>query len=212
MRTLVAFLLLFALESVGAQQSAQTQSEPEGFGLQNASFVVRLLSPISTKTSSEGDMFTALVEQPAEYQGAVFEGKITRLKKPKKGVGKGKAEIVFQFESVTFRGKTVPVTADLKDVVNSKGVKGVDEEGQVIGRTSNKKRIGAALAASGIGALLGGLAGGAKGAATGAAIGAGVGVAIGLTMTTTGAELEFLPGSLFTLEVSDRTRKASKAE
>lgn len=201
-------LLSICLCVLGAGGQLAAQTEPKGLGLHDARFVVKLLSPISTKTSSEGDMFTALVEQPPDYQGAVFEGKITKLKRPKRGVGKGRAEIAFQFESITFKGNTIPVTADLKEVANSKGVKGVDEEGNAIGKTSNKKRLGSALVSSGIGAVIGGLAGGGRGAATGAAIGAGVGLVIGLTMTTTGSELEFLPGSLFTLEVSHRTRKS----
>src|SRR5437660_233307 len=111
--------------------TAQTPPQPpEALGLQHVTLVAKLLSPISTKTSTQGDVFTALVEEPPEYQGAVLEGKITKLKKPKKGVGKGKAEIAFEFDTVTFNSKNAPVTADLKEVANSKGVKSVDEEGR----------------------------------------------------------------------------------
>jgi hypothetical protein len=204
MRRLIFFALAYAI-AFSSQLPAQTQ--PPGLGLKNASFVVKLLSPISTKTSNQGDMFTAVVEQPTDYQGAVIEGKITKLKKPKKGVGKGKAEIAFQFESITVNGNTMPVSADMKEVTNSKGVKAVDEEGQVIGKTSNKKRVGAAVAGAGLGAVVGALAGGARGAAAGSMVGLGVGLAVGLKMTTSGSDLEFLPGSHFTLYVSDRTRK-----
>jgi hypothetical protein len=204
MKSLISLALWIALPL-----SAQTppQQPPEAMGLQHVTFVAKLLSPISTKTSSQGDVFTALVEEPSQYQGAVLEGKITKLKKPKKGVGKGKAEIAFQFDTITFNSKSAPVTVDLKEVANSKGVKSVDEEGQVIGKTSNKKRVGAAIAGAGLGALVGAMAGGAKGAAAGSAVGLGVGLAVGLTMTTTGSELEFLPGSRFTVDVSDRARK-----
>jgi hypothetical protein len=184
---------------------APAQVQP--LGLKHAIFVVKLTSPISTNTSSPGDTFAALVEAPSEYEGAVFVGTITKLKKPKKGIGKGKAEIAFQFEALTARGNTYPVKADLKDVTNSKGVKSVDEEGQVIGKTSNKKRVGAAAVGAGLGVLIGALAGGAQGAAAGGAAGLAAGIAIGLKMTTTGSQLEFLPGSHFTLDVSDRTRK-----
>jgi hypothetical protein len=199
------FAVLACVVALSTRLSAQVQTE--SLGLQHSTFVVKLLSPISTKTSSEGDMFTAVVEEPTQYKDAVVEGKITKLKKPKKGVGKGKSEIAFQFESLTFNGKTVPVDVELKEVANSKGVKAVDEEGQVVGKTSNKKRIATAAAGAGIGALVGALAGGAKGAAAGSAIGLGAGIAIGLTMTTTGSDLEFLPGSTFTLDVSDSTRQ-----
>jgi hypothetical protein len=197
--------VLACLIVLSSKMSAQPQTE--GLGLQHSTFVVKLLSPISTKMSSEGDMFTAVVEEPTQYKDAVVEGKITKLKKPKKGVGKGKSEIAFQFDSLTFNGKSVPVDVELKEVTNSKGVKAVDEEGQVIGKSSNKKRVATAAAGAGIGALVGALAGGAKGAAAGSMIGLGAGVAIGLTMTTTGSDLEFLPGSIFTLDVSDSTRR-----
>jgi hypothetical protein len=201
MRRLLFLPLLFVV----ANAPAPAQVQP--LGLEHAAFIVKLTAPISTNTSNPGDTFAALVESPSEYQGAVFVGRITKLKKPKKGVGKGKAEIAFQFEALTVNGNTYPVIADLTDVTNSKGVKAVDEEGQVVGKTSNKKRVGVAAVGAGIGALIGAAAGGAKGAAAGGAVGLGAGIAIGLRMTTTGSQLEFLPGSHFTLEVSDRTRK-----
>jgi len=200
--------LLFIAVGVAATLSAQTPPEPQtqALGLQHVSLVAKLLSPISTKTSNEGDMFTAIVEEPTQYQGAVLEGKVTKLKRPKKGTGKGKAELAFEFDTITFNSTSAPVTVDLKEVQNSKGVKAVDEEGRVIGKTSNKKRVFAALAGGALGAGIGALAGGAQGAAKGGAIGLAAGLALGLTMTTAGSDLEFLPGSHFTLDVSDRGR------
>jgi hypothetical protein len=200
--------LLFIAVGVAATLSAQTppESQTQALGLQHVSLVAKLLSPISTKTSNEGDMFTAIVEEPTQYQGAVLEGKVTKLKRPKKGTGKGKAEIAFEFDTITFNSTSAPVTVDLKEVQNSKGVKAVDEEGRVIGKTSNKKRAFAALAGGALGASIGALAGGAQGAAKGGAIGLAAGLALGLTMTTAGSDLEFLPGSHFTLDVSDRGR------
>ena len=190
-----------------ASAHALAQGQVQRPELKHVSFIVRLTAPISTKTSNAGDTFAALVEAPAQYQGAVFSGRVTSVQKPKKGVGKGKAQIAFRFDSLTAAGNTFPVTADVKDVVNSKGVKSVDDEGQVIGKTSNNKRVAAAATGAGLGLLIGGLAGGAKGAAVGGAAGLGAGVAIGLTMTTTGTELEFLPGSQFTLDVSNSAPK-----
>ncbi|HLK63019.1 MAG TPA: hypothetical protein VKU19_06245 [Bryobacteraceae bacterium] len=201
MSRLLFLTLLFTIVNVPAPAQVQP------LGLKHVTFVVKLMSPISTNTSNPGDTFAALVESPSEYHGAVFVGKITKLKKPKKGVGKGKAEIAFQFDALTANGNTHPVIADLKDVTNSKGVKSVDEEGQIIGKTSNKKRVGAAAGGAGLGVLIGALGGGAQGAAVGGAAGLAAGIAIGLTMTTTGSQLEFLPGSHFTLDVSDRNRK-----
>ena len=200
--------LVFIALGVATTLSAQTPPEPQtqALGLQHVNFVAKLLSPISTKTSNQGDMFTAIVEEPPPYQGAVLEGTITKLKKPKKGTGKGKAEIAFEFDTLTFNSRSGPVTADLKEVQNSKGAKAVDEEGRVIGKTSNKKRVLASLAGGALGAGIGALAGGVQGAAKGGAIGLAAGLALGLKMTTAGSDLEFMPGSHFTLDVSDRSR------
>ncbi|MGA8088694.1 MAG: hypothetical protein WCA10_15545 [Terracidiphilus sp.] len=110
---------------------------------------------------------------------------------------------MFVFDTLTFNGRTARISTVLKDVSNSKGVKNVDEEGRVIGKSSNKKRAGAALGGAFVGALVGGLRGGGSGAAAGAAIGAGVGLAAAITLTSTGTDIEFRPGSHFSIEVSD---------
>ena len=174
-----------------------------GFGLQNAKFVVKLLSPISTKTGRQGDTFTGSVEEPAQFQGGIMEGRITVLKRPQKGVHKGKAEIRFRFERLTFANQTALLRAELKDVKNSQGVRKVDDEGRVIGMSSQKKRALTTLAMASLGAGIGAAVGGATGAAAGGASGAAVGLLIGLKMTTSGSDIEFRPGSTFTLSVSD---------
>jgi hypothetical protein len=197
--------IIGAVATLCAQNGPAPAAGP--FGLQHATFVAKLLSPISTKTSNEGDGFTVLVEEPAAYQGAVLEGKISRLNKPKKGVGKGQAEVSFEFNTLTFQSKSGPVTVDLQDVANSQGVKSVDEEGHVIGKTSNRKRGLAALAGGALGAGIGAATGGASGAAKGGVIGAAAGLALALTMTTAASDLDFQPGAHFILDVSDRARR-----
>jgi hypothetical protein len=203
-------LSLFIIAAVMGCGNAPAQQATQPFGITHQRFTVKLLSPISTKTSSEGDAFTAIVVDPPAFVGAVLEGKITKLKKPVKGVGKGKAEIAFEFNTLTMNSNSGPVSVDLKEVTNSLGVKNVDEEGRVIGKSSNAKRVGAALAGAGIGALVGGLAGGASGMAMGSAAGLGLGLAVGLKMTTTGKDLEFLPGSHFAVDISDRKANANR--
>jgi len=111
------------------------------------------------------------------------------------------------FDSLSFGGRTLSVAAVLEDVSNSKGVKNVDEEGRVIGKTSNKKRVGSVIGGALTGALIGAMSAGGVGAAVGAGAGAGAGLAVGLTMTTTGSQIEFRPGSIFTLKISDSRAK-----
>ncbi len=204
--------LFYLLVTVGAiPVIAQSRAAPPpGLGLNNADFTVKLLSPISTKTSQKGDTFSAQVIAPAQYENAVLEGRVSNVKKAKKGGEK--SEILFAFQTLTVGNRTYPIVADLKEVANSKGVKEVDEEGRAIGRTSNKKRAASALAGSAVGAIIGGLAGGSKGAAIGAAAGAAAGLLIGVKFTTAGTDMEFAPGSTFLLLVSDREERREAGE
>ena len=182
----------------------------DGFGIKDQTFVIDLLSPLSTKTAKPGDTFTASVSSPPQFVGAIIEGRINNMKKPKKGAGKGNASVEFEFDTMTFHGKTSTMTMQLTDIANSKGVKNVDDEGRAIGRTSQKKRVGMAFGGAALGALAGYALGGASGAMIGAGVGAVAGLAIGMTMTTSGSDIEFRPGSKFTLTVTDPPQPKKK--
>jgi hypothetical protein len=186
---------------VTAQWMVAQNNSLQPLGLRNTEMSVKLLSPISTKTSQPRDKFSAQVMVPDLYSGAVLEGHIASIKTAKK---RDKAEISFQFETLTFRGVTYPIQADLKEVANSQGVKNVDEEGRAIGKSSNKKALESALIGSAVGGILGAAMGGAKGAAAGAGVGAGAGLLFAVKFTTSGSQMEFAPGSMLTLLVSDR--------
>ncbi len=193
LRSGVLALLIAVL--VGSAWS-QTKQEP-------VELKARLLAPISTKTSKAQDVFTAIVDAPPQYQGAILNGRITSVNAPSRGMGKGNPSIGFQFETITFQGATNKIAADLGEVSNSKGVKDVDEEGRAIGKTSNKKRVLSGVGGAAIGGLIGGLTHGPAGAIGGAAIGGAAGVAIGLTMTTAGEDIEFFPGSIMTVKLTN---------
>jgi hypothetical protein len=180
------------------------------FGLNQAVFVVKLTSPLSTQSAKPGDSFTASVQQPVAYQGAEMEGRITSLKRPTKGKGKGRAEIQFEFDRLTLNGRRGAIKADVQQVANSSGVNKVDEEGRVIGTTSKKKRVGATLVGAAAGGAIGAVAAGAGGAAVGAGAGAAAGLLIGVKFSTTGSDIRFAPGSTFTLKVSDADTRGSR--
>ncbi len=202
----ISIALLFTVQNlcVAAAQENQKQQAAPKLGLNNVEMTVKLMSPISTKTSKRGDTFTAQVISPGPYENAVIEGRINAIKKAKK---RDKAAVSFVFETMTLSGVTYPIQADLKDVTNSQGVKDVDEEGRAIGKTSKKKALASALIGSAIGAALGAAVAGGRGAAAGAGVGAAAGLLIGITFTTAGSDMEFAPGSQFTLSVSDRARQ-----
>jgi hypothetical protein len=101
---------------------------------------------------------------------------------------------------VTFQGKTIPVAAQVKSVVNSNGKENVDEEGRVIEKKGNTGKF---AAITGAGAVIGGLAGGAKGAAIGAGAGAIVSLVV-INYGVKGPDIRFDPGTEFVVSVRER--------
>jgi outer membrane lipoprotein SlyB len=180
--------------------------------IKNQNFVVNLTSPISTKDSKAGDTFTAQVLEPAEFQGSVIEGHVRKVEPAQNGEAP-KAHINFAFETLTVGDTTYKIQADLQEVVNSKGIAKVDEEGQVIAKGNAGKRAMAGLGGAGIGAFAGGMLGGGMGSLIGGAIGGAAGYIISLDVTASSHNIEFYPGTHFTLQVNSKgIDKSVKAE
>jgi hypothetical protein len=169
--------------------------------LKDGTMVVNLQSPIGTESSKEGDTFTASVIEPAKYAGAIVEGKIQKVN-PAVAGSNDKAKFVFAFTSITMPDNdTYKMSAELKEVTNAKGVAKVDDEGQVIGRGNGAKRALMAGGGAGAGALVGGMFGGSLGALAGGAIGGAAGYLVSLEVTAGGQNVNFSPGTHFSLEV-----------
>ena len=142
---------------------------PDGIAIK-----LRLNSGISTKTSREGDRFTATVLDPAEYRDATVAGHVTKI--DRSGRMTGRTEMALAFDSITLRnGRTVRLRAQLERVHESDAVKSVDEEGNIETAGKGKETAVRTGGVAAIGAIIGAIAGGGKGAAIGAIIGAGVG-------------------------------------
>lgn len=121
--------------------------------------------PLSSKTSTAGQEFVAILAQPVTIdgatalpKGATVNGTVVSAKA--KGKIKGEAELSLSLTSVSFHGQTY----DIETNVLSSTQKGKGK------RTAATTGGGAAG-----GALIGGLAGGGKGAGIGALVGAGAG-------------------------------------
>lgn len=167
-------------------------------------FVVNLTSPISTKDSKPGDTFTAMVIEPAEFQGSVVEGHIRKVE-PAQNMEAPKAHISFAFETLTLSDNTTyKIEADLKSVVNSQGKPKVDEEGQVIGKGNGAKRALFGAGGAGLGSFAGGMLGGGIGSLAGGVAGGFAGYAISLDVTASSHNIEFYPGTHFTLQVTSK--------
>jgi hypothetical protein len=146
---------------------------PEG-----TQFVAVLNNNLGTAESHEGDRFTMTVRAPAQYEGAVIEGSVSRVDRA--GPFSGRAQLTLDFWQIRLpSGRTAGLAGYIESVradggedvrVDTEGGTTVEERDSRTNRTAQRAAVGAA-----VGAIIGAIAGGGKGAAIGAGIGAGVG-------------------------------------
>jgi hypothetical protein len=167
--------------------------------------VVELENNLSTDASQRGDRFQARVVEPGAYEGAMVDGRVTRVKRP--GRVKGVAELQLSFDQIrlpdnrwsNFHAEVIEVL----DTPSSSGVGDVDREGGVKGRDSTKDDVSKVGATTGIGAIIGAIAGGGKGAAIGAAIGGAVGT--GGVLSQRGKDVRLSRGQQLRIRTSTDT-------
>jgi hypothetical protein len=192
---LISALLLFSPPQV---LLSADMTLPEGTRV-----YLQLNTPLSTRTSSEGDAFTAVVTEPVSIgekivipKGSDVTGSVSRIQRP--GRFKGKAVMTLQFQSISIPGRgQLTIVASLIGV-DREGNRGVNDEGTIVGEGSEGRDAGRVIVPGLAGAGIGTLAGGGKGAG----IGAGVGVSIGLAsvFTSRGKDIEIRRGA--TLDIS----------
>jgi hypothetical protein len=202
LRTFALMIACSLVLSAQGNPSRPEASAEKSTRITKQTFKVQLNNGLGTATSKVDDEVTAVVMEPQEYIGWQMIGHIKKLTPAQKGSNKP-ASLDFQFETLAKdSANTIEVRADVVEVTNSKGVKNVDDEGNIIGGVSNKKK---ALGGIG-GGVFGGVVGYAAGGAAGAAIGAAGGAALGYTlvkMTTKGGQdITFEKGANFALEVN----------
>lgn len=173
--------------------------------------LVELLSPLSTDVTQRGDRFEARVIEPRELDGAIVEGRVSRVKRP--GKVKGVAELQLDFRTIQMPDRRVSdFSADVVEVIPMSGhdeVGNIDPEGGVRGRDSTKDDVSKVGAATGIGAIIGAIAGGGKGAAIGAAIGGGVGA--GGVLSQRGKDIRLDRGQQLRIRTATDTQLATTA-
>jgi hypothetical protein len=172
---------------------------------QDTMLVVELQNNLSSDVSQRGDRFQARVVSPRDYEGAIIDGHVARVKRP--GKVKGVAELQLSFDQIRLPdNRTANLHAELVEVLpagGSVGVGDVDREGGVKGRSSTKDDVTKVGATTGIGAIIGAIAGGGKGAAIGAAIGAGVGT--GSVLSSQGKDIRLAQGQQLKIRTSTDT-------
>lgn len=139
--------------------------------------MVELLGDLNTENAKEGDKFQAQIVSPNEINGAIIEGRITKVQKP--GRIKKRSELSFTFDRIILTdNRWSNFNAILLQVMPIKGdnISKVDVEGTIEGQSSLKGDLIKVGAATGTGAVVGAVVGGPVGAAVGAGVGAGFGV------------------------------------
>jgi hypothetical protein len=159
-----------------------------------------LTNAINTRDSQVNDRFTMEVVSPAQYQGAIIEGRVANA--DKSGRVSGRANVSLEFDTIRLRNGDTYRFAGLIDSVRAANgdTVTVNNEGTVrdnnqTTKTATRAGIGAAL-----GAIIGAIAGGGSGAAVGAAVGAGAGA--GTVLVQGRDNIDLGQGSEFTITSS----------
>ena len=167
--------------------------------------IVELSSDINTKQNKEGDKFQARVVSPVELNGAMIEGRISKIQKP--GRIKRRAEMQLSFSQIRLSdNRWSNYNAVLTEVLPIKGdnVKRVDTEGTVEGKSSMKSDAIKVGAGAGTGAVVGGLVGGPVGVVVGAGIGAAIGV--GASVIKRGKDVNLVKGQQLRIKTAYETQ------
>lgn len=141
----------------------------------NTRLTTVLRTPISTKTSQNGDRFQMEVTSPSEFNGAIIEGRVTGAQRS--GTVSGRANLSLEFDTIRLRNGGTYRFAGIVDQVTLAGGEKVtvNNEGTVRDNNQTTKTVTRAGIGAALGALIGAIAGGGQGAAIGAVVGAGAG-------------------------------------
>ncbi len=175
-----------------------------------------LETTLSTKTARPGDRFTATVRDPVYVEGrevipygATIEGRVAEVKRPGHIHHVGKLDISYERIDLP-NGDREPLVASTAGTESRSGKRAkINDEGEIAGPSSTKRKAAEVAGAGGIGAAIGAIAGGAKGTA----IGGGTGALIGLAdaMRRRGRDLELPAGTLLVIRL-DRPLRVNAPE
>lgn len=203
MRKTLIWPALLALVAAPLLVSAQDLPVPS-----NTMMLIRLQDGLSTKTSGVGDRFAAEVVSPAGYEGATIRGRIADISRS--GRVSGRTEMTLSFDTITHRGRTVPIHADLEGLRQSESVKIVDEEGRIQSGSRGDETIKRTGIGAAVGGVLGGLLGGRKGLLIGILAGGGAGA--GSVAIEGARELRLEPGTELEIRTGTESRQLARTD
>ena len=191
MRSLIVFMMATGL-NLAAQTPDPNGGRPSNPGASGprqvtvpagTQVLLHLKSPIDTKTARVGDGVYCQSSFPVTVDNVIVipaetyvKGRITKVQRA--GRVKGRAEILFNFDTMIFpNGYTVDLPGALQNAPGATNSKVADEEGTVRADSQKGKDAGTVATTAGTGAAIGAIT---SGGVRGAGIGAGVGGVIGL--------------------------------
>jgi hypothetical protein len=148
-------------------------------------FIVKLKDTLDTKKLSEGKHFKAELREDLTTpsgliipRGRNIKGHVARFEHGFTG-----ARMMLALDEIETRHGWVPLIASVTGVPGDASIKSVGDEGEMVKKGPDKKRVieNAAIGA-GVGAVSGSVIGGGKGAAVGAAVGGGLGTGTSLLL------------------------------
>ena len=167
--------------------------------------IVELVDELSTETNKAGDKFFARVVSPVEIQGAIIEGRVSKVDRP--GRIKKRSEMLLAFDRIVLsENRWANFNAVMIEVLPAKGdnVRRVDNEGTAVGKSTVKGDAIRVGGATGAGAAIGAVAGGPVGAAVGAGVGAAFGV--GAVIIERGRHIKLQPNQQLRIRSSYETQ------
>lgn len=203
-----------AADQIGAESEKKTLTElisfkPESDAIiiipKDVEIIVELVDELSTETNKAGDKFFARVVSPVEIQGAIIEGRVSKVDRP--GRIKKRSEMLLAFDRIVLsESRWANFNAVMTEVLPAKGdnVRRVDNEGTAVGKSTVKGDAIRVGGATGAGAAIGAVAGGPVGAAVGAGVGAAFGV--GAVIIERGRHIKLQPSQQLRIKSSYETQ------
>lgn len=203
-----------AADQYGAEPEKKTLTElisfkPESDAIiiipKDVEIIVELVDELSTETNKAGDKFFARVVSPVEIQGAIIEGRVSKVDRP--GRIKKRSEMLLAFDRIVLsEARWANFNAVMTEVLPAKGdnVRRVDNEGTAVGKSTVKGDVIRVGGATGAGAAIGAVAGGPVGAAVGAGVGAAFGV--GAVIIERGRHIKLQPSQQLRIKSSYETQ------
>ena len=145
-------------------------------------FLIRLEDKLDTSRLQPGKHFKAKVAEDLVGPDGAMIPRGKKIKGHVSSVDNGfHARLLLSFDEIETEHGWVPLIATVTDVPGERGIKRLDEEGEIERKGADKRHeVERAGIGAGVGAAGGAVAGGGRGAAIGAGIGAVAGAVSGL--------------------------------